>query len=69
MIPIKDNKPSHLAKYLVSLARHFNTFYGNCPVISEDSNLMETRLLLVSSVKEIVGKGLELLNIKHPENM
>ena len=66
---IKDNKPSHLAKYLVGLSRSFNTFYGNCPIITENNYLTEARVLLVYCVKEIIGKGLDLLNIKHPEEM
>jgi len=66
---IKDNKPSHLAKYLVSLARQFNTFYGNCPVITEDKELTKARISIIKAVKSVIGQGLELLNIKHPEEM
>jgi len=65
----KDNKPSHLAKYLVNLARSFNTFYGNCSVISEDEKLTDSRMVLVYCVKELIKQGLALLNIQVPEEM
>lgn len=66
---IKDNKPSHLAKYLINLSRSFNAFYGKNKIICDDKELTNTRISLVKSTKIILKKGLNILNIKHPEEM
>ena len=66
---IKDNKPHHLAGYLISLAQAFNEFYHKLPVISADKELMKARLALVSSTRQVLQIGLNLLGIRAPEEM
>lgn len=66
---IEQNKPSHLAKYLVDLAYKFNEFYVTCQVIGVEKEIQEARVLLVLATKMVLGKGLELLGIDHPEEM
>jgi arginyl-tRNA synthetase len=58
-----------VAKYLLDLAQYFNEFYHNCPVISELTEVMQARLLLVSGVKQVLANGLGLLGIAAPEEM
>jgi arginyl-tRNA synthetase len=62
-------KPHHLAQYLISLSQAFNEFYHKCPVISEMEQQMNSRLLLVDSVRQVLENGLELLGIKAPVEM
>lgn len=62
-------KPHHIANYLISLAQSFNEFYHKCPVITEKSSIMKSRLLLVDCVRQTLKNGLGLLGIKAPEEM
>ncbi|HLC58324.1 MAG TPA: arginine--tRNA ligase [Candidatus Nanoarchaeia archaeon] len=66
---INSYKPHILAKYLFDLAQTFNEFYAVCPVISENKEQMQVRLLLVQSTKQVLKNGLELLGIEAPEEM
>ncbi|MHA2269085.1 MAG: DALR anticodon-binding domain-containing protein, partial [Promethearchaeota archaeon] len=40
-----------IPQYLLTLCQTFNTFYGKCPVISEDKQLERARLLLIKCVQ------------------
>ncbi|MBI4153327.1 arginine--tRNA ligase [Candidatus Woesearchaeota archaeon] len=62
-------KPYLLAKYCLDLAQAFNEFYHNCPVISELTEVMNARLLLVHSVKQVLENGLRTLGIEAPDEM
>lgn len=66
---IKSYKPHHLAQYLISLAQAFNEFYHACPVITDNKELEQARLLLVDSVRQILENGLYLLGIQAPKEM
>ena len=65
----KDNKPHHLAQYLISLAQTFNDFYHHCHVNIDDQKTKEARILLVESTRQIIENGLYLLGIKAPKEM
>ena len=65
----KQCKPHILARYLLDLGQEFNTFYHNCPVLSEVKESQALRLLLVDSVRQILEIGLSLLGIEAPEEM
>lgn len=65
----QDYRPSYLARYLVDLARDFNKFYHNCPVLTADQNLRRARLLLIKGVRVVLHNGLALLGIEAPEEM
>ena len=62
-------EPSIIATYLLDLAGTFNTFYQKHRVISDDKDLTAARLLLVSALRTVIRKGLDLLGIKCPERM
>lgn len=59
--------PSVVAKYAVSLAQTFNSYYGNVQIVT--SNLMEYRVSLVHCVVIVLGEALRLLGIQTPEEM
>ncbi len=64
-----DYRPSYLARYLVELARDFNKFYHNCPVLIADEELRAGRLMLIRGVKVVLHNGMNLLGIAVPEEM
>jgi len=65
----QECRPSYLARYLVDLARDFNKFYHNCPVLTAEKSLRRARLLLIKGVRIVLHNGLALLGIEAPEEM
>ncbi|MBI4994709.1 arginine--tRNA ligase [Candidatus Peregrinibacteria bacterium] len=61
--------PSGLCKYLLELGQLFNNFYQKCRVIGENPELAGARLFLSNNVKDVLTKGLRLLNIKDVQMM
>ena len=62
-------EPHLVTFYLYELARHFQKFYEECRVISDDEKLSEARLLLAYSTKTVLNEALRLLGISAPERM
>ena len=61
---------SGLAEYLLDLAKAFNRFYRECPVMTAGSDdLVTARLALASIVKSVIADGLNTLTISVPEAM
>lgn len=60
-------QPSELAAYLLKLAKAFNLFYENFPVIGSQKEAF--RIVLVRKVAEVLKLGLELLGIETLEKM
>ena len=65
----KKEEPSILARYLITLAKQFSSFYNNNHIICEDKETQDARLYLTYMVKTIIEKGLNLLGIQVPEKM
>ncbi len=65
----ENYKPSILARYLIEVAREFNRFYHNCPVLNSEGNLKLGRLLLIDATRQVLANGLGLLGINAPEEM
>ncbi len=62
---ISENyKLSLLPNYLLELSQEFNTYYHNTKIIQKDIPLQNARLCLIYSIKKILKKGLNLLEIK-----
>lgn len=62
-------RPSILARYLIDVAKEFNRFYHNCPVLSSESTLQYGRLLLINATRIVMANTLYLLGIEAPEEM
>ena len=62
-------RPHTICRYLIDLSQAYNEFYHKCTVISEDKELMNARLSLVNSVRQVLENGLGLLGIKAPKEM
>ena len=65
----KDYQIQRLPQYAVDLATTFHQFYRDCHVISEDKNLTQARLSLVSATKIVLKNVLSLMGISAPEKM
>ncbi|MEW5783646.1 MAG: arginine--tRNA ligase [Bacillota bacterium] len=62
-------RPSIIARHLIDVAREFNRFYHNCPVLNSDPALQQSRLLLIEAVRLALVNGLGLLGIEAPAEM
>ena len=61
---------SSLTEYLLDLAKAFNRFYRECPVLTaENENLVSSRLALAAAVRQILVDGLGALTIQVPDAM
>lgn len=58
-----------IPQYLLTLCQLFNSFYGECQVISEKKELEKARLLLIKCVQIIIKIGLDLLGIEKLDEM
>jgi len=66
---VEELKPSILAHYLIIVARDFNKFYHNCPVLIAEDEVKSARLLLVRMVRIVLHNGLGLLGVEAPSEM
>jgi arginyl-tRNA synthetase len=64
----EKHSPSILAKYILSVSKAFNKYYGKTRILEENEKL-NSRLLLVKAVTNILSEGLSLLGIKAPKQM
>ena len=62
-------KPLHLTNYAYDLARAFNDFYQQCPVLKADAEVRDFRLRLVAATKQTLSNSLNILGIPAPEVM
>ncbi len=63
------NEPFFITRQIVELAQAFNKFYHQYPILVDEVDLKESRLLLVLAVKTVLKTGLYLLGIQAPERM
>ncbi|MFZ2456297.1 MAG: arginine--tRNA ligase [Candidatus Altiarchaeia archaeon] len=64
-----ERKPSNIASYVYELASCYSRFYKECQVISPEKKIMDRRLLLVDSTRQVLENGLYLLGIEAPKRM
>lgn len=65
----KNYEPHHIARYAVDLAKAFNRFYYENPILTEDAELTKTRLALVSAIRIVLAEALHLVCIAAPSEM
>ena len=66
----KDFSPAQVANYIYDLAKEFNQFYHDHPILSEeDKTISQLRLYLSKQVGEVIKSGMKLLGIDVPERM
>jgi len=62
-------EPQTISTYLHDTAIFFHKFYAECRVITDDAELTNARIALVSATRIILANGLGLLGISSPEKM
>lgn len=62
-------EPSEIAKYLFDLARLFNDYYHQVPVLKAPAKTKQARLALLAAVRQVLQNGLDLLGIAIVEQM
>jgi len=66
----RDYSPAIIANYVYELAKTYNKFYQEKPILkAEDESVMEFRLELSSATAKIIKKAMNLLGINVPERM
>ncbi len=71
----QHREPSYLCSYLVDLASAMNTYLqkgskeANLRVLTDDAELTDARVALVSATRQVLRNGLNLLGMKAPERM
>ena len=62
--------PGHIANYVYELAKEYNQFYHECPILkAEKEEEKNFRLLLSVKASEVIKSSLNLLGIEVPERM
>ncbi len=66
----KNHSPALIANYCYELAKEYNQFYHDHPILSEeDEPVRNLRLLLSAVTGKIIRDGMSLLGIRVPERM
>ena len=65
----KEYKPSLIATYANDLAKAFNDFYNQCPVLNAEDEKRTARLALTNAARITIENALHLLGIKAPQVM
>jgi arginyl-tRNA synthetase len=66
----EQNNPAIVASSVYAIAKDFNNFYRNSPVLqSADKNTVLARLKLVGATSQVIENGLAILGIEVPSEM
>ena len=65
----KDLKTLHITNYAYELAKAFNEFYNQCPVLKAEENIKQNRLRLVAAAKQTLANSLRVLGVPIPKVM
>ena len=62
--------PAVIANYCYELAKEFNQYYHDTPILKEaDKDVLEMRLALIGTVAGVLRKAMNILGIELPERM
>ncbi|HSV86435.1 MAG TPA: arginine--tRNA ligase [Levilinea sp.] len=65
----REYRPLHIANLSYELARTFNDFYNQCPVLMAEEHMRDFRLRLVAAARQAIENCLNLLGITAPQVM
>ena len=65
----REYKPLHLTHFLYNMARSFNAFYRQAPVLTAEPEVQDFRLQMVETSRVVLAIGLNLLGIEAPKVM
>ena len=64
------HSPALVANYAYELAKEFNQYYHDTPILREEyQELLQTRLVLVETIAKVLCKAMSILGINLPERM
>ncbi len=62
--------PAIIANYAYDLAKEFNQYYHDTPILKEeDRNVLKMRLVLIDTLSSVLRKAMGILGIELPERM
>ncbi len=66
----RSYSPAQIANYVYDLAKEYNQYYHDCPILKEsDKAAAAMRLALSRAVADVIARGFSLLGIEVPERM
>lgn len=69
-VAAQEYNPAHIANYIFELAKLYNKFYHEEPILkTEDQQLRQFRLDLSAATASVIKKGMSLLGISVPDRM
>ena len=68
-ISARDYDPSHVNRYLITLAGDFHRFYNACRIKGEEPHMLSARLKLADTVRAVIANCLALIGVTAPEKM
>lgn len=63
------HSPAIIANYAYDLAKEFNQFYHDTPILKEEGAVRDQRLLLARAVADVLVRATDILGIRLPERM
>ena len=62
--------PALIANYAYELAKEFNQYYHDTPILREENKaVLACRLVLVENIAKVLSKAMSILGITLPERM
>ena len=62
--------PAVIANYAYDLAKEFNQYYHETPILKEeDPMLLQARLVLIDTISAVLRRAMGILGIELPERM
>ena len=65
----RDYDPSHINRYLLTLAGDFHRFSNACRIKGEEEHVLAARLKLADTVRSVLANGMALIGVTAPEKM
>ena len=67
---VSQHSPAVIANYAYDLAKEFNQYYHDTPILKEpDKSVLAYRLVLISDIAKVLVKAMGILGITLPERM
>ena len=65
-----EYSPAVIANYTYELAKEYNTFYHECPIlVEEDEKVKSLRLAISALTAQVISASMKLLGVSVPERM
>jgi arginyl-tRNA synthetase len=65
-----EYSPAVIANYTYELAKEYNTFYHECPIlIEEDADIRALRLAISAMTAQVISSAMRLLGVSVPDRM